>query len=209
MAASHSLARPTSNIESSNLAWISHLGGRWKFQLIFFRDSCHQLSTADNSCQKLMKIKINLESWNLAKISPIECTWKFQSNFIHISCHQLSTAVNSWLQVLKADENENPPRKLKFGTYINFSVHMKISVYFFFIAAVISCQQLKTGDENENQPRAEIWYMYYLKGVYKTSCSKFSVSAVISYQQLSTIVKNRWKKINLKSSNLAHILPLG
>ena len=48
--ASHSLAWPTSNIESSNLAWISHLGGRWIFQLIFFRDSCHQLSTADNSC---------------------------------------------------------------------------------------------------------------------------------------------------------------
>ena len=105
--ASHSLARLPSNLESSNLAWISHLGGRWKFQLIFFRDSCHQLSTADNSCQKLMKIKINLESWNLAKISPIECTWKFQSNIIHISCHQLSTAVNSWWQLIKVDEIKN------------------------------------------------------------------------------------------------------
>ena len=113
-----------------------------KIPIDFFCDSCHQLSTADNSCQKLMKIKINLESWNLAKISPIECTWKFQSNFIHISCHQLSTAVNSWWQLIKVDEIKNQPREPKFGMYITLSVYIKISVNFFFISAFISCQQL-------------------------------------------------------------------
>ena len=52
--------------------------------------------------------------------------------------YQLSSAVNSWLQVVTADENENHPRELKFGTHINFSVHMKISIIFFHS----SCHQL-------------------------------------------------------------------
>ena len=95
----------------------------------FFCDSCHQLSTADNSCQKLMKIKINLESRNLAKISPIECTWKLQSNFIHISCHQLSTAVKSWWQLIKVDENKNQPKiNQKNQKEISCDIHAKFEL---------------------------------------------------------------------------------
>ena len=47
----------------------------------------------------------------------------------------------------------------KFGTHINFSVHMKLPVSFFHIichqlsTAVNNCQQLITVDENEVQPR--------------------------------------------------------
>ena len=39
------------------------------------------------------------------------------------------------------------------GTSIHFSLYMKILVKFFFISAVISCQQLMTVDDNVNQPR--------------------------------------------------------
>ena len=51
---------------------------------------------------------------------------------------------------------KNQPRELKFGTHINFSVHMKISVKFvsYQLSSVVSsCQLLITVDENENQPR--------------------------------------------------------
>ena len=54
-----------------------------------------------------------------------------------ITCQQLITAV-------KADENENQPGGLKFGTSINFSMYIKITVYFFHI----NCHQLSTADDN-------------------------------------------------------------
>ena len=52
--------------------------------------------------------------------------------------------------MLTADENKKQPREPKFGTHINFSVHIKVPVKFFFHS---SCHQLRTVDENENQPR--------------------------------------------------------
>ena len=63
------------------------------------------------------------------------------------------TAVISCQKLLTADKNENQPRVLKFGTPINFSAYMKITVNFFFISAVNSWRQLIKVDENENQLR--------------------------------------------------------
>ena len=71
---SHSLAKPPSSLESWNLAQVSPVGGRWKFHLIFFPNSSHQLSTADNSCWQLMKMKIKLESWNSAQVPTLVYT---------------------------------------------------------------------------------------------------------------------------------------
>ena len=78
-----------------------------------------------------------------------------------ISCQQLIVAVS-------ADENENQRRDLKFGTHFKFIVYTQ---YYFFI---ISCQQLITDGENENQPRE-----------LKLPNSGLSTSeAVLSYQYL-------------------------
>ena len=60
---SQSLAKPKSNIQSSNLAHTSHLGIRWKFHLNFSR----------NCCWQLMKMKISLESWNSAQVWTLVC----------------------------------------------------------------------------------------------------------------------------------------
>ena len=57
-----------------------------------------------------------------------------------ISCQQLITAV-------KADKIENPPREVKFGMCIYFSVYMKIPINF-SMSAVISCKQLSTADNS-------------------------------------------------------------
>ena len=51
--ASHTLAKPPSNLESWNLAQVSALGGRWRSHQKIC-DSCHQLSTAFDSCWQLM-----------------------------------------------------------------------------------------------------------------------------------------------------------
>ena len=72
-----------------------------KIPFIFFRDSCHQLSTTDNSCWQLMKLKIKLESWNLAQISALRGRWKCHLIFFCYSCHQLSTSDNSCWQLMK------------------------------------------------------------------------------------------------------------
>ena len=45
---------------------------------------------------------------------------------------QLSSAVNSLLQLIAIDEIENQPRQLKFGTFINFSMDMKIQSTFLY-----------------------------------------------------------------------------
>ena len=56
------------------------------------------------------------------------------------------------------NENENQARELKFGTSINFSVYIQISVKYFsyqLSSAVNSRQQLITFDESENQVREQ------------------------------------------------------
>ena len=49
MSVYQSLTQSPSNLQSSNLAHASHLGGRWKLGLIFFHDSCHQQISAVKS----------------------------------------------------------------------------------------------------------------------------------------------------------------
>ena len=98
-------------------------------------------------------MKIIQESWNLAHISTLVCTWKFHLNFFHSSCHQLSIAVNSWEQLIKMKISLKSWNLAHISTLVciwkfqlNFSPYQLSS-------AVNSCQQLKTIDENENQPR--------------------------------------------------------
>ena len=84
---------------------------------------------------------------------------------------------------------------------LNLVLTWKFQLNFFHIR----CHQLSTAVNSrwkwKSTWRAEIWCTYHLKCVYKTSSSSFSVSAVISYQQLSTAANY----INLKSWNLAYI----
>ena len=141
------------NLESWNLAQVSALGGRWRSHKKNC-DSCHQLSKAVKSCWQLMKMKINLESWNLAQVSALPGRWRsHKKKFVTavISCQQLSKAVDNLVQtsllgsrwkfylilfrnrchqLSTADENENQPRELKFGTSVNFSVYINIPVKF-------------------------------------------------------------------------------
>ena len=65
-----------------------------------------------------------------------------------ISCQQPSTADENENLLLTTDENENQAIELKFGTSINISVYIQIPVKFFFISAVISCQQPSTADDS-------------------------------------------------------------
>ena len=66
------------------------------------------------------------------------------------------TAVISCQQLLTDDKNASQSRDMKFGTHINYNVHIKILVEFFshqLSSVVKSCQQLLTADKNEKRPR--------------------------------------------------------
>ena len=63
-----------------------NLGPSWEF-------NSQKMSTPDNSCWQLMKMKINLASWNWAYIPLLECGWNFHLFFFLTtvtSCQKLS-----------------------------------------------------------------------------------------------------------------------
>ena len=83
------------NLESWKLAHLSPMWWGWKLHLNFFRNSYHQLSTAFNNCQQLIKMKFSSTPSKVIYV-PI---------FSSLGWFSFSSAVNSCWQLLTANDS--------------------------------------------------------------------------------------------------------
>ena len=128
--------------------------------------SCQQLSTTVNSCQQLSTSVDSWWKWKSTYRAKIWHIYNFEGvnkNCIYFFSWQLSSAANSCWQLMAADDNENQPRDLKFGSYITFRVWMEIPYYYSFITDFIGCQQLLTADDICQEKKLNIIFIHTLK----------------------------------------------